>query len=403
MAVFPKPPPWASELTTAGVTGTNGKTSTTLMLAGALGAATAPVAQTTTVGSFVGRERIDAPMDFGGFLATMKRARDAGGRHAVIELTSEALGMGFIRAWPCRVGVFTNLTRDHLDAHGSAEHYLASKAQLFMQLPAEGGAAVLNGCDPAAELLSEVIPPGVVVWRYGAPARGPAHAPLDLSLREVTLSWAGTRLALGPATERGMSLGVSSLEVRAIGEVFAENAMAALCAAVALGIDAARAARDIAATPPPPGRFEPLPEVAGQPRVVIDYAHTPDALSRTLASARRLCAGSLTVVFGAGGDRDQHKRPLMGEAAAAADRIVLTSDNPRSEDPAAIAAAIREGLPGHAGVSLELDRARAIRSAIADASEGDVVVIAGKGHETTQTIGGETRPFSDRDIARDAL
>jgi UDP-N-acetylmuramoyl-L-alanyl-D-glutamate--2,6-diaminopimelate ligase len=388
---FPEPPAWSRELHTVGVTGTNGKTSVTLLCGAALARLRAPVAVATTVGSFLDHERLDVAADYHGFLATMEAARARRGRFAAIELTSEALALGFARAWPCTVGVFTNLTRDHLDAHQSPEHYLASKAQLFMHLP-RGGTAVLNGCDPASDLLEEVIPDGVVVRRYGVPSRGTAAKELELRAESITLGWDGTRVRA-----RGLD---GELRIRAIGEVFAENALGALLAALASGVPAEHALEALAAAAPPPGRFE---VVGGPPHVVVDYAHTPDALRRTLAAARRLCRGRLIVVFGAGGDRDRDKRPLMGEAAREADGIVLTSDNPRSEDPAAIAAAIRDGVGAHQGLVVELDRERAIVEAVAAAGPDDVVVLAGKGHERTQEIRGVIRPSCDREIAARAL
>lgn len=376
-------------MTTVGVTGTNGKTSTTLLVGAALRELASPVAHVTTVGSFLDRDRFEASFDYRGFLATMEAARGRGGRFAAIELTSEALALGFAKAWPCRVGVFTNLTRDHLDAHGSAEHYLASKAQLFMQL-VEGGVAVLNAADPASELLAEVVPAHARIVRYAVPSRGPVDR-ADYLASDVAVGWEGTtiRLAAEPAEVR----------IAAIGEVFAENALAALAAAVAAGVDPEIAARALSAMPAPPGRFE---VIGAEPHVVVDYAHTPDALRRTLTTAKALTAAALTVVFGAGGERDQAKRPLMGEAAMVADRIVLTSDNPRGEDPGEIADQIRSGIDG-SDVVIELDRAAAIRASIAGAGRDDVVVIAGKGHETVQVVGGTERTFSDAEIARAAL
>lgn len=376
-------------MTTVGVTGTNGKTSTTLLVGAALRELASPVAHVTTIGSFLDRERFDASFDYAGFLATMSAARAGGGRFAAIELTSESLALGFAKAWPCRIGVFTNLTRDHLDAHKSAEHYLASKAQLFMALP-EGGVAVLNAADPASELLAEVVPRHARIVRYAVPSRGPVSA-ADWLASEVRVGWDGTTIRFGAEPKE--------LRIAALGEVFAENALAALAAAVAAGVDPTRAAEALGAMPAPPGRFE---VIGRQPYVVVDYAHTPDALSRTLATARRLAAGAVTVVFGAGGERDQAKRPLMGEAASEADHIVLTSDNPRGEDPSDIAAQIRSGIEG-GDVSVELDRAAAIRACIAGAGRHDIVVIAGKGHETTQIAGGAERRFSDAEIAREAI
>jgi UDP-N-acetylmuramoyl-L-alanyl-D-glutamate--2,6-diaminopimelate ligase len=191
--------------------------------------------------------------------------------------------------------------------------------------------------------------------------------------------------------------------VRALGEVYAENALAAFLGATAAGVTEDAAARALAEGPPPPGRFE---IVHRRPYVVVDYAHSPDALARTVATARALCdgeGGTLTVVFGAGGKRDRAKRAPMGEAARPADRVVLTSDNPRDEDPAAIADAIAAGLVGHAGVSRELDRACAIRGALEHVSARDVVVVCGKGHETEQIVGAERRAFSDAAVAREVL
>lgn len=381
------------------MTGTNGKTSTTALLAAALARAHAPVVRVTTVGSFLDDERLDVAFDHEGFLAAMRACVDRGGRFAAIELTSEALALGFAKAWPCRVGVFTNLTRDHLDAHKNAEHYLASKAQLFMSLPA-GGTAVLNGCDPASALLSDVVPSGVRMLRYGVETRGQAVAPLDVRGVNVTVSWTGTRVEL----DASGSLGAlpAALTTKAIGHVFAENALAAFVAALACGVTPDAAHEGIAAAAPPPGRFEVVRE---RPYVVVDYAHTPDALLRTLGAARALAHGSVWVVFGAGGHRDREKRPLMGRAAAGADRIVLTSDNPRDEDPAAIAAQIRSGIPGEkkASALVELDRAKAIADAVIAAGSDDVIVVAGKGHEGEQIFADRRVPFSDCDVARAAV
>lgn len=379
-----------------GVTGTNGKTTTTSLVAAALACLSAPIPRVTTIGFFVGEEQLELPNDYRGFFQTLKTGRERGARHAAIELTSQALGLGFFHAWPCRVGVFTNLTRDHVDQHGSPEHYLASKAQLFVNLP-PGGSAILNGCDPASQLLAEVIPKGVRVLYYGARSRGEPRVPLDLEAEQVELSWQGTRARLKGSAQLGQV--PEALELRAIGDVFVENGLAALCAAIAMGAPASAAASAMAAAPAPSGRFE---VVRREPYVVVDYAHTPDALQRTLAAARRLCRGKLSVVFGAGGERDQPKRPLMGEAASSADHVWLTSDNPRSEDPLSIAEAIRGGLPTHPSVVIELDRQVAITRAIRQAAADDVVVIAGKGHEAEQDIGGTRRHFSDAEVARSA-
>ncbi len=410
MSQPPAPPAWSAGITTAGVTGTNGKTTTTTLLAAALAAGGSPVARVTTLGSFLGDVALEVSRGHAGFLATMERLRDAGGHLAALELTSEALALGFARAWPCRVGVFTNLTRDHLDAHRSAEHYLASKAQLFVGLP-PGGAAVLNARDPACALLAEVIPASVRILHYGIASRGEAWVQPELALEDVETDWSGTRASLRWSANdiAGGAALPATLQVRAIGEPFAEDAAAALLGAIAMGIDPSVAATAIASCDVPAGRFE---VVARRPSVVVDYAHTPDALARTVRTARALvgaaaaageAAGRVLVVFGAGGGRDRDKRPGMGEAAADADQVWLTSDNPRDEDPLAIADMVRTGLRDHPAVVTEPDRARAIEAAVAAAGELDVVVIAGKGHEAEQIgPGGARRPFSDRDVAREA-
>jgi UDP-N-acetylmuramoyl-L-alanyl-D-glutamate--2,6-diaminopimelate ligase len=387
-------------LFTVGVTGTNGKTSTTRWTAACLARLARPVAQTTTLGSFLDDEPFACTRDWDGFLATMRAAAERGGRYASIELTSEALARGFARAWPCRVGVFTNLSHDHLDAHGSPEHYLASKAQLFLSLP-DGGAAVLNACDEASALVAEVVPAGVRVVRYGVPSRGEPHAEPEILATSVEPSWNGTRVGV---RVRGFGEQLTTeLRLRAIGDIYAENALAALGAALVSGVALSDATAALAGAPVPRGRFEPVTHDSPGPHVVVDYAHTPDALARTIATARALCRGTLVVVFGAGGDRDVAKRGPMGAASSRADRVVLTSDNPRSEDPARIADAIRAGIAPGIDVSVVLDRREAIHAAVLDAGNDDVILLAGKGHETDQTAGGVTRPFDDAAEAREAL
>ncbi len=404
--VVPAPPSWKGQLLTVGTTGTNGKTSTTDWVAAALATVARPVARTTTVGAFLGDALVtDLPKDYDGFVALLERALAAGGRYAAIEYTSEALALGFARAWPADVGIFTNLTHDHLDSHGTPEHYLASKAQLFMHL-APNGTAVLNAADPASELVREVIPPGVGVMAYAVPERGAASMATDLSARSVEVGWDGTTIHCERAPSMRVGLGESipdTLRVRAIGSVYAENALAALLGSIAAGVAGDQAARAIADCSPPPGRFEVL---ARAPYVVVDYAHTPDALARTIGIARHLTAGTrarVIVVFGAGGNRDKNKRGPMGAAASAADRIVLTSDNPRTERASDIAAAIRAGITGSSVVHVELDRRKAIGLALERAAPGDVVIIAGRGHETEQVLGTDRLAFSDVDVARELL
>jgi UDP-N-acetylmuramoyl-L-alanyl-D-glutamate--2,6-diaminopimelate ligase len=382
-------------LRTVGVTGTNGKTTTTSMVAAIVAAAGEPSARVTTVGAWVGNERVSGENLAHEFLLTAERAVARGVKTIAVEMTSKALAAGFARKWRPHVGVFTNLTRDHLDIHGSPEAYLAAKAQLFLAL-APGGAAVLNGDDPASALLAELVPPGVALLELSV--RGGSCA---LAAERVEVSPTGTRieLARGELADR---LG-GTLTLGVVGAVHAENALAAALAAHALGYSADAIARGLATFTAVPGRFE---VVATAPLVVVDYAHTPDGLARTLATARALAADSRVVcVFGCGGNRDRGKRPQMGAIAdTSADVVVLTSDNPRDEDPRAIAAEIEAGVSAaRARWIVELDRARAIETAIALARPTDVVVIAGKGHEQAQEIQGALLPFSDAEKARDSL
>jgi len=388
--MFPPPPAWARDITTIGVTGTNGKTSTCAFLAAALRSIGGPVLRITTVGSFLDDERLEVTDDHDGFLRALGACREAGGTRAVLEVTSEALAVGFGRAWPFKAAVFTNLSRDHLDAHGSLEHYLASKAQLFLQLP-PGAIAILPAHDPAAALIEEVIPAGVRVLRWGRAcgARVPEYA-----LLAAVPSWEGTRAFIWFA---GRTMW---LNLQAIGSEYAENATAAFAAAVALGAGPELAAAGIANEPAPEGRFQ---VIGNHPRVVVDYAHTPDAISRTLATARSLCSGRVAIVFGAGGRRDRGKRAGMGRAASAADRIYLTTDNPRDESAAAIAADVRSGIEAIGQLVEEPNRREAIQRAIAEAEPEDVVVIAGKGHERVQIVGSDRFAFSDVEEARRGL
>ncbi len=385
----PQPPPkWYRQLRAAGVTGTNGKTSTSLFLTAALSRFCPPVVATTTVGIYRNLQRTEHPLSRAGMLTSMRESLVDGAKFTVMELTSEALARGFLNTFPVELGVFTNLSQDHLDAHKNPEHYLASKAQLFMSLP-KGGSAVLNAADATFELLKEVLPDGVNLITYGDPARGPVPAETQLKVTETTVNWEGTTVALA---EPAFGSHVRQIHTRAIGAVFGENALAAFAGAVAMGVPPEVGAQAIAEAPPPPGRFE---RVVAAPNVVVDYAHTPDALRRTVSAARELSPGRVIVVFGAGGERDQKKRPLMGAAAEHADIVILTSDNPRKEDPEAIAEQIRAGMSNPADVPFEPDRRLAIQKAIQLATEEDVVVIAGKGHEQIQITNQGQRSFSD--------
>lgn len=394
----PPPPEWASRLHSVGVTGTNGKTTTTTWLAYALADRPRACVRMTTLGTFVDAERIPAERTYAGMLGALRYALDRGARFVAMEMTSEALSKGYAKAWPCKVAVFTNLSHDHLNTHGSFEHYLASKAQLFLALP-PGGAAVLNAACESYPLLKSVVPNGVRILSYAVPERGPPSLPGEppfLRVERVEVDWRGTLVHY--TCDDAAFPGV--LRVPGHGSIFAENGVAALLGAYASGTSPETASQRIAEAPAPTGRFE---RIATEPDVIIDYAHTPDALDRTLRTARLLCRGRVILVFGAGGERDKEKRPLLGAASRTADTVILTSDNPRGEPSEAIAADVRTGLVGHQDVRTVLDRREAIASALALAEERDLVLIAGKGHETTQQIGDVRQAFSDHDVVRQHL
>ena len=382
-----------AKLRTVATTGTNGKTTTTSMVASIVAAAGEPAARITTVGAWIGDAAITAATPMDEFLVTVERAVADGVTTLALEVTSKALAAGIARRWSPHVAVFTNLTRDHLDQHGTPEHYLASKAQLFMALPA-GGTAIVNADDPSTPLIREVIPDGVTVHDFAV------VGPAELAAREVIVTPGMTRVVLADGAFARELGGV--LELRIAGGVHAQNALAAALAGRAAGYAPGAIREGLERFTGVPGRFEVVGE---RPLVVVDYAHTPDGLVGTLATARELCRGQLVCVFGCGGDRDRGKRPQMAAVVdERADVAVLTTDNPRHEDPAAIAADVQAGAPSpRARWIVELDRARAIELAIELARPDDVVVIAGKGHERVQEIHGRELPFSDVDVARAAI
>lgn len=397
-----KPPfPWADRFTTVGVTGTNGKTSTTQLVAAAMSGQGRKVLCETTIGySFEGKQ-VQVARTLKGFLGALAEAARRGSRHAAIETTSQALNRGYARMWRFDVGVFTNLSHDHLSQHGSWEHYLASKAQLFVHL-GPSKTAVLNAADECSLLLDQVTPKDVRRIWYAVPSRGALQCAADLVARRVQVTLDGTSVELedGPLAAEFSG----RLQTRLLGEVFAENLLAAAAAARAVGIDAALVAKNLAECPVPSGRFE---IVSREPVVAIDYAHTPDAVKRTCATARSLSGkGRLIVVFGAGGGRDTDKREPMGRAVGeVADYAIITNDNPRKEDPELIAKALARGCRkgGRAHVQVTLDRREAIFAAVRLARPGDVILVAGKGHERDQEIGDQKIPFSDAEVIQEAV
>jgi UDP-N-acetylmuramoyl-L-alanyl-D-glutamate--2,6-diaminopimelate ligase len=384
-----------ARLCTVATTGTNGKTTTTSMVASIVTAAGEPAARVTTVGAWVGDELIPAPTPMEEFLGTAERAVEVGVRTLALEVTSKALAAGIARQWPPDIAVFTNLTRDHLDMHGSPEAYLAAKAQLFMAL-VPGKTAVLNADDASAALLREVIAAGVAIDTFSVRDRTATLAASAIEVRP-----GATRVVLAPSQFAGELGGV--LELAVSGGVHAQNALGAALAARAAGYSATAIRAGLERFTGVAGRFEMVGE---RPLVVVDYAHTPDGLVGTLTTARELCRGGRVVcVFGCGGDRDRGKRPEMAAVVdERADVAILTTDNPRHEDPAAIAADVRAGAPAQrARWIVELDRARAIELAISEARPDDVIVIAGKGHERIQEVAGRELPFSDVEVARAAI
>ncbi|APR79454.1 UDP-N-acetylmuramoylalanyl-D-glutamate--2,6-diaminopimelate ligase [Minicystis rosea] len=387
------------------VTGTNGKTTTSSMIDAVAMHAGEASARVTTVGAWVRGEPTSNESSLDSMKRTLDLAAASGVRTMVLESTSYALSRGAAHELPATVGVFTNLTRDHLGVHGTPEAYLAAKAQLFMTL-LPGGVAVVNAADPASALLAEVTPPAVRVVAYAARAVDPAcvSLPLALSAARVTVDRRGTRIELAPSPLADRLGG--ALALRVVGHVHAENALAAAVAADALGYPPEAIREALASFAGVPGRFEQVDRPDGR-LVVVDYAHTPDALERTLALARSLVEaekGRVICVFGCGGDRDRGKRPEMGRVAAElADRVVVTMDNPRGERPEDIAAEILSGVVGRFDPPIRItDRGQAIREAIAWAGVRDIVVIAGKGHEKTQILRDRIVPFDDVEVARSA-
>lgn len=401
--VRPTPPPfpWARDFVSVGVTGTNGKTSTTRLVAAAIEAPHRPVLSETTIGYEFRGQPVKVPRNLHGFYGALARAARLGARHAAIETTSQALSRGYAKLWRFDVGVFTNLSHDHLSQHGSWEHYLASKAQLFVHL-GPGSTGVLNAADPCSELIHRVMPSDVRRLWYGVGSRGALLVPADLAATHVEVRATGTRVHLSDSPLASRLGGV--LETQLVGAVFAENLLAAACAAAAVGIPESEIVANLAACPPPRGRFQ---VVHAEPLLVVDYAHTPDALRRTCQTGRELAGEHrLIVVFGAGGARDKEKRAPMGQAVGEiADCAIITTDNPRREDPRVIAAALEAGCRqgGRAEVLLVADRRQAIEQAVGRARPGDCVLVTGKGHETDQEIGDAKLPFDDVAELRAAL
>lgn len=365
-------------LSVVGVTGTSGKTTVTHLVQWVLASAGWPC---DAIGTLSGtRTTPEAPA----LQALLARARDGGRVAVAMEVSSHGLALRRVDATRFAVAAFTNLSQDHLDFHGTMEDYFAAKARLFT--PAFTGQAVVCVDDPWGERLA-----GEVAGTDG------------VDLATFSVDEAGD-LALGPGGTSFRWRG-QRVDLSLVGRFNVTNALCAAEVAARLGLDDAAIAVGLSTAPPVAGRFEPVD--AGQPfGVVVDYSHKPDALDKALRAARELVAPGhrLTVVFGCGGERDPAKRPVMGGLAARlADRVVVTSDNPRSEDPGAIIDEVLAGVTPGAAVTVEPDRRRAIAHALGEAAGGDVVLLAGKGHETTQVLADRAEPFDDREVASAVL
>jgi UDP-N-acetylmuramoyl-L-alanyl-D-glutamate--2,6-diaminopimelate ligase len=372
------------ELQVAGVTGTNGKTTTAFLLYAILAAAARRPGLLGTIESRVGGERRPAIRTTPEAIDLQRAFRemlDAGDRSAAVEATSHGSALGRLERVRFSALVFTNLTQDHLDFHGTLEDYFDAKRRLFTE--ARPPAAVNVG-DEHGRRLAEELRGRQELVTFGL--AGDAEIRAD-------------ELDLGPRGARFRAGGIE-LETRLRGRFNVENVLGAVAAARLLGIDDDSIAYGVKELRGVPGRFEAVDE--GQPfAVLVDYAHTPDSLENVLRTARDLAQNRVICVFGCGGDRDRGKRPLMGRIATElADVAIVTSDNPRSEEPDAI---IAEILAGAADAEVEPDRREAIARAVESADEGDVVVIAGKGHEQGQQFADRTIPFDDREVAREAL
>ncbi len=393
-------------LMTAGVTGTNGKTTTAFLLQALLNSLQGPCGLLGTIRYDDGRRSAPAPLTTPGGPVLYRWLGEMvanGCRSVALEVSSHALDQDRAAGLQLDAAIMTNLGRDHLDYHADMADYLRAKARIAELLrPASddrpAGALVINAADPQ---LVRVATEGRRVVRFATQTPAPElTAPVDLQVTGSRLDLDGTDLTLD---WRGREL---TLRSRLVGRYNVENLTAALAAGLALGFAPEDCAAALADVDQVPGRLERLPLPCGG-IAVVDYAHTHDALAAVLAACRELTDGRLLVVFGCGGDRDRGKRPLMGAVGARdADMVWITSDNPRSEDPAAICAEIEAGAraesaPRARSIEVVVDRRRAIGAALAAAGAGDVVVIAGKGHEDYQIIGDRRLDFDDRQAVRD--
>jgi UDP-N-acetylmuramoyl-L-alanyl-D-glutamate--2,6-diaminopimelate ligase len=391
----------SQRLTVAGITGTNGKTTCAWLLAQALQRCKRPCGYMGTLG--VGLPPQLTPMahttpDVVTVHRQLAALSAAGAECVSMEVSSHALDQARVNGVRFHTAAFTNLTRDHLDYHGTMEHYGAAKARLF----AWSGLAcrIINFDDPFGAALARAASPARLILTTRA---ADAAAALPAGVEFVR----ATRIEAEPTgltIEVESSFGSVELSVRLIGEFNVENALTVLAVLLAWNIPLRDAARALGKVRPARGRMEMFGGRGRSPLAIVDYAHTPDALANALRAARLHCRGQLRVVFGCGGDRDAGKRPLMGGIAAElADDVIVTDDNPRSEDPQRIVADIVAGIGSAAPLTIEHDRALAIRVALQRSAPDDVVLIAGKGHEDYQITGRERRAFRDQSVVADEL
>jgi UDP-N-acetylmuramoyl-L-alanyl-D-glutamate--2,6-diaminopimelate ligase len=378
----------------AAVTGTNGKTSVASFARQLWASAEVPAASLGTLG-LVPAGVADSP----GALTTpdpaalhrcLAQLAEAGVQRLALEASSHGLDQARLDGLRVSAAAFTNLSQDHLDYHGTMAAYLAAKLHLFTHLLVDGGTAVVNADTPqAGEITAACRRRNLRVWSYGE-AKG---ADLRLVSRQPTL--AGQHLDLEVFGQR------ETVQLPLVGRFQAANALAALALVLASGLDRTAALAGLARLAGVSGRLQRVAETPAGGQIFVDYAHTPDALETVLQALRPHVGRRLVCIFGCGGDRDRGKRPLMGEIAQRlADLPIVTDDNPRSEDPVAIRRQILARAPEAREVD---DRGRAIRAAIAELAEGDLLLIAGKGHETGQIVGDETLPFDDAEVARAAV
>ncbi|MBV8970831.1 MAG: UDP-N-acetylmuramoyl-L-alanyl-D-glutamate--2,6-diaminopimelate ligase [Sphingomonadaceae bacterium] len=387
--------------TTVAVTGTNGKTSTVELTRQLWRLAGERAASIGTLGVTTADDRVTTGLttpDIVTFLANMGGLAREGLSQVAFEASSHGLAQYRTEGLPVRAAAFTNLSRDHLDYHETMEAYFAAKLRLFTEVVDEGGTAVVvdTGDEWSARVLAAVGERGlratVIRLNPAAAGRAPAGATM------VTLT-ARTPTALGQDLTLDWGCRAVTVKLPLIGAYQAANALTAAALVVATGGEVAATLANLARVQPVRGRLERAVIARSGAAVYVDYAHTPDALEAACAALRPHVAGRLRLVFGAGGDRDAGKRPLMGAAAVAhADDVIVTDDNPRSEDPAVIRAAILAAAPGAQEVG---DRRAAIHAAIAASGPGDIVLIAGKGHEQGQIVGDRVLPFDDTVVARE--